>query len=595
MTTIGQKTFVAVDPPGNSPLYPPLDYVPIVLRPWTLALLILCCLLIIGGVAFCNVWSKKRQGLWDYDGQSGARYFVMQFLPQILAAIIVLWTFVVQAAVYRIMPFAIMASERKLDRVLQKLPMLSLNFLLPDLSHFRYGEPLVGFSLFTIWLANLFAIPLLSCLFQVKWYAFNDYGQGRFRWTSVQAIGWTVVSLYGLLTIGLAVLLVRFVRAWSGLMWDPISIADLIPIIQRSNSLQDFDGLETATDVGTSFEPRALRLGYWRLSGKKDTIFYGIGEEDAPVRTPSLHADKQSKAADVERQQNNLSMYEPSTRHRWTPWFLRDISIIAWSILIGGLFIAFVLASFIHDAIASGFPPRVPTLPSAGGFSASNFVYSFIPALIGTIFFLSYQHIDVYFRALQPYASLSSSPTGARAKHSLLLSYPSKLPFLITITALRNNHLKVALISLVSTISIAVPILAGGVFLALYFPSHINNTPIRIASLMPAFYALIAFCALYTVSLLAIWPRRIRYLPHDIATLGDQISFLYQSPLLADSVLREPRCREDLVGRVGMGMPGDGEGEARYGFGVFVGRDGREHLGVDRARRGGREDMIIVC
>ena len=37
-------------------------------------------------------------------------------------------------------------------------------------------------------------------------------------------------------------------------------------------------------------------------------------------------------------------MYEPATRYRWTPWFLRTISIIAWSVLVGGLFIAFIIA-----------------------------------------------------------------------------------------------------------------------------------------------------------------------------------------------------------------------------------------------------------
>jgi hypothetical protein len=29
--------------------------------------------------------------------------------------------------------------------------------------------------------------------------------------------------------------------------------------------------------------------------------------------------------------------------------------------------------------------------------------------------------------------------------------------------------------------------------------------------------------------------------------------------------------------------------DARFGFGVFVGRDGREHLGIERVVRGGRE------
>lgn len=613
------EPFVATDPPKRTDPYPPLGYVPRILRPWALSFLILCCLLMITGVAFCNVWSHRRQGLWDYDHERGPRYFVMQFLPQILGAIIVLWTFVLQAAVYRIMPFAIMASERRLGRVLQDIPVLSRNFLVPDLAHFRHGEPLVGFSLFTIWLANWFAIPLLSSLFQMKWYAIS--GVGVWRWTAVQEIGWTLIALYGLLTIGLLVLLVRFVWAWTGVMWDPTSLADLIPVIQRSNILHDFELAETIPDVGESLDPRSLRLGYWSLPDKPDLFFYGIGEADAPAQTPSLHQGKknqnpQSTVSDIERQnQPDTLLSGPAVRRRWTPWFLRKMAVVVWTIVVGGLFIAFVIVSFIHNAIANGFRPRLATQPSATGFSPSNFVYSFIPALIGMIFFLAWQHVDVYFRALQPYASLSShtksnnhssqqdqTTAGATATTSLLLSYPSQLPFQTTLQALFNAHYQLALVSFTGLVSLAIPILAGGVYTALTYTTPVYQ--IRMKTLLPAFYALIAFCGFYTVSLLAVWPRKCRYLPHDISTVADQVSFLYQSPLLRDRWVREPRTKEDLVTRLVLAPPESGgqqgeegtqeQGKERYGFGVYIGRDGKEHLGIDRVRRWGRGDMVIV-
>ncbi|KAL4897564.1 hypothetical protein BDV59DRAFT_46240 [Aspergillus ambiguus] len=596
------ESFVPVDPPEDNLLYPPLDYVPVVLRPWALGLAILCCLLMIAGIAFCNVWSESHQGIWEYDGQGGARYFVVQFLPQILAVLITIWTFVIQAAVYRTIPFAIMASERPLGRVLQGLPVLSQNFLVPDLSHFQHGEPVVGFSLFTIWLSNMIAIPLLSCLFQAKWFVIGD--QGTWRWTAVLAVGWTLVAVYALLAIGLLVLMFRFVRTWSGLIWDPVCLADLIPAIQRSNILHDFEHSETVPSVGESLDPRALRLGYWRLSTRSD-IFYGIGEVDAPIGSPSLHRLEKHRAKqphglskvtyDVEqhgavgKDDWDAYLYSPSVRYRWVPWFLRRPLVFSWTVVIAALFIAFVVVSFIHDAIQGGFPPKLPTLPSTGAFSSSNFLYSFIPALIGNLLFLSWQHIDVYFRALQPFATLCA-PEGATAEQSLLLSYPSRLPFQVTILALLNKHYKVAWISFVSTLSAVLPILAGGVFIALWYPMH---DEIRIAALMPAFYALVVFCAIYTVSFLAIWPRRCRHLPHDISTLADQMSFLYQSPLLSDKLLREPRSKADLITRLVIAPPGERE-LPMYGFGIYVGRDGREHLGIDRFHRPGRSDMLIT-
>lgn len=600
--SVDPETFIPLDEPEQSLLHPPLNYLPMILRPWALSCVILCCLLMTTGVAFCNVWSRRHHGLWNYQGQGGSRYFVMEFLPQLLAAPIVVLNFVVQAAVYRTAPFAIMAAERQIGYVLQGLPVIPKNFIFPDFSHFQYGEALFGFSLFTIWLSNFFSIPLLSCLFQAKYYTID--GQGVWRWTSVQSVGWTLVAAYALLTVGLLLLLVRFSLQRSGLMWDPECLADLISIIQRSNILHDYEHSETVPKVRESLDPRILRLGYWKLSMKSD-IFYGIGEIDAPIRTPSLHQTEKSREKqphglarvnfDLERagafanDPRDHHLYSPFARYRWTPWFLRKPSVISWTVIVFALFIAFVVVSFVHDAVEGGFPPRLPTLPSTGAFSSSNFLYSFIPALIGNFLFLAWQPIDVSFRALQPFVELSS-PQGASADKSLLLAYQSALPLQVTMQAIINRHYKVAWISLMSLISLAIPILSGGVFLALWYPS---DNAVRISALMPAFYALVAFCALYAVSFLAIWPGRLHYLPHDLSTLADLMSFLYQSPLLADKLLREPRSKTDLVTRLIVAPPSE-RLFPMYGFGIYVGRDGKEHLGIDRFSRPGRADMLIT-
>ncbi|KAJ5970561.1 uncharacterized protein N7479_000479 [Penicillium vulpinum] len=600
--SVDPESFIAVDAPEQSLLYPPLDYLPLVLRPWALAVMIFCCLLMMAGIVFCNVWSRGEEGLWDYARQGGSRYFVLQFLPQIAAIPIIIWSFVIQAAIYRIAPFAMMSAERQQGLVMHRLPILSKNFIFPDLSHLQHGEALFGISLFTIWLSNFFAIPLLSCLFQAKYYVID--GQGVWRWASVQSVGWALVALYGFLTLGLVMLFVRFVSGWSGLMWDPVSLADLVSITQRSNILHDFEHSEIVPSVRESLDPRILRLGYWKLSSKAE-IFYGIGEVDAPVRTPSLHQTGKSRESqpnglakvrfDLEHngafasdsQDNHL--YSPTARYRWTPWFLRKIPVFIWIIIVFALFIAFVAVSFINDAIEGGFPPKLPTLPSADAFSSSNFLYSFLPALIGNVLFLAWQPIDVYFRALQPYAELSS-PSGASAQKSILLSYPSSYPIQVTIQAVINRHFKVAWISVMSLLSIAIPVLAGGVFIALWYSSQ---DEIRISAFLPAFYALIGFCGLYAVSFLAIWPGRRRYLPHDITTLADLMSYLYQSPLLADKLLREPRSKTDLVTRLIIAPPSERD-LPMYGFGIYVGRDGKEHLGIDRFHRPGRTDMLIT-
>ncbi|EEA19407.1 hypothetical protein TMatcc_009541 [Talaromyces marneffei ATCC 18224] len=597
----GTAVFVAVEPGVHDVQHPPLDFVPVVLRPWALAIFIFLALCMIAAVVFCNVWSQRHSGIWNWDGVGTTQYFITQYLPQLLAGLIVLWNLVIQAAIYRVMPFCIMASERQKPGVLQNLSILSRNHLIPDLSHFRYGEPLVAVGLLAIWLANFFSMPLLACLFQAKYYTINSHGV--WRWTASQAVGWAIVGIYAFLFIGLSLVMARFIRSWTGLLWDPVSHADLIPLIQRSNILRDFEGSETAASVRDILPERTLRLGYWRLMDKED-IFYGIGEEYAtgdmpapasPRRTEKRHTGRTGPVEDLEQQSilRNESfertLYSPFSRFRWMVWFLRDYAIIAWIVIMLGLFIAFVVVSFVHEAIPHAFVPLVPTLATANGFSASNFLFSFIPGLIGNFLFLAWQPIDVYHRALQPFASMST-PEGALAERSVLLSYPACLPFEVSFLALVGKHYQVAYISLVSILFLALPILGGGVFVALWYSAE---NQVRIAADLTAFYVLVAFCGLYALSYLVIWPRRHRYLPHNISTLADLISFLHQSPLLYDQVLREPRTKLDLVTRLVVTPPNE-RTQPLYGFGVYRGLDWKDHLGIDRLTRPGRADMLIT-
>ncbi|KAK2829849.1 hypothetical protein FQN49_007200 [Arthroderma sp. PD_2] len=598
-TTEPESTDVllAVEPPSDTHTHLPLTFIPLVLRPAFLAIIIVLCLAMLAALIFLNVWSQQHDGLSKYVYFGGSRYFIFEFLPQLLGMVIVLWLFVVQAAVYRIAPLSnISRAGARDDTALQRLPMLPRNFVLPDLSHFKYGEPLVGVCLFVIWAVNWFTVPLLSCLFQPRYYGTSQ--DGGFRWVTVQGVGWMLVVLYALLTCSLIAILARFGLGRSGLQWDPVSLADVIPLIQRSNVLHDFDQSEVTPNVGGHLPPRKLRLGYWKTSAKPD-VFYALGEESAPLKRISsvdrlleksngatAKATTDPAIVDVERQELHSkdsferSLHSPFFRYRWAPWFLKDTFVVAWIIIAFVLLIAFITVSFVNRPLEKGFLPLLPTLPSASGFSSSNFLFSFIPALLGNFLFLAWQPIDVYFRAAQAYADLSS-PRGAFAEKSLLLSYNSCLPLETTFHALVAGHYKVAYISFIGTASLALPVLAGGVFMARFYADH---DQVRISSYFPAYYTLIAFAIVYALSFLTIWPRRKRYLPHPLYTYADAISFLYQSPLLVDKVFREPRTKTDLITRTIVAPPGESH-KALYAFGVYYGQDGKGHLGIDRLRR----------
>jgi hypothetical protein len=562
--------------------------------------LIVLCLTLVAALIFCNVWSQHHGGLWDYDRFGGRRYFVFQFLPQILGVLVIFWTFVVQAAVYRLMPLAMIAGHEPKEKVLQKLPTVPRNFILPDLSHYRHGEFLVGACLSVVWLANIAAIPLQSCLFQVRFH--GSVQGGGFRWTSVQGVAWMLAALYSLLAIALAAIMARFIGRTTGLLWDPVSIADVIPLIQRSNILEHFERSEVSLHVDHCIHLPAVRLCYWRDSTKPGIIYAigSTGHRPSTNRASSTdfpdHPTRGDAPAEVDLEQQCLNakgsfertLHSPFSRYRWAPWFLRDTYVVAWIVIVAVLTIAFVVVSFVRRPILNGFLPLLPTLPSDAGFSSSNFLYSFIPSLIGTLFFLAWQPIDVYFRAAQVYASLSSSE-GASAETSLLLAYNACLPGEVTFLALAAKHYKVAFISFLSFANSAIPVLAGGIFLARFYP---RDNEIRISTYLPAYYTLMGLVVLYAISMFVIWPRRKRYLPHPLWTYADVISFLYQSPLLTDGVFREPKTKADLVTRTIVGRPGEGE-VAKYAFGIYRGRDRREHLGIDRLSRPDRLEMLL--
>ena len=601
---VPEERLIAVHPPEGQ-RWADLGYLPIPLRSWALGIYLFLCLLMIVGLMFSNIFASRNHGLYDYDGNASPRYFIFQYLPQLLGIILILWLFVIQAAMYRSIPFLIMSTTHNNDRLLQKFRITPANFVLPDLSWFRNGEPLLGFTFFTFWLMGI-TVPLLSSLYQTRWITTD--GPARWRWTPVQGVGWVLLALYVILALAIIYCAFRFRSTKSALMWDPTSLADLVVLFRRSNVLADFERSEVFPNLKGKLPSRVLTLGYWTTTQRPE-IFHGIGEENAVIKrltvnfdTPEKANDSQDSSFDMERQRCSdapsftRDIHSPFVRYRWVPWFLRDGAVVAWIVIALILVIAFLVVSFVNQAVQRGFLPLLPSKTDRNGFSSANFLYSFLPALLGMILFLVWQPIDIFFRSVQLFANLAN-PAGAGAERSILASYTSYLPGEVIVQAVANRDFKVAYISFIALMTIAIPVLAGGVFTAQLFR---GDDQVRMVASMPGYIALCVLTTIYALSYLIIWPTRKRYLPHKSDTIGDLLSFLYASPLLSEAGLTNIRTKADLVGRfVGapVGLTGDGREKrpsARYGFGVFVGRDGREHSGIDRFLRPGSGELLIT-
>ncbi|KAL6712622.1 hypothetical protein ACN47E_000499 [Coniothyrium glycines] len=612
-----------------------LHFLPAILRPVWLGFFIFLCLLMLVALIFAAAYSNRSSGfgLWDYVQFGDGRYFVFQYLPTLLGMLILLWLIQIQNALQRIMPFISMASEsfhRRSEAVFLRLH--STQFLLPNTEHFRAGHRRVGVCFLVFWLFT-WTIPLLASAFNVRY----DLERGVWRWVAVQGVIWTVITIYIILIIAMIVLMLFLIRNQSGLRWDPRSLADIISLLERSNNLADYNGSETFTKGDWhSVSNRADRIGYWTTTKRPSDAFYGIGAEGEDVRRFSVEEgrirEKGPERAVSEPAQGNdfsirMDIRSPGVRLRYLPWFLRDGPVIAWIVIACILLIAFLVVSFLNSAVRLGFLPQVFARTDAGGFSASNFLYSFVPALIGNFLFLSLLSLDYSVRILQPYIALSSNG-GATAERSLLVDYASRLPISVTMSAIENKNFQTAVLSLVSLVSASIPIIAGGCFWTQYYD---NEATVRVAAELPGYYALCFFLALYTLSLFALLPGRRRgALPHRSNTIAEIISWVYQSPILTDRAFSRAQTKPELVARL-MGTTylertwtrsvaslvrpsrqnlrtessvdptlaekrtskhdkrtlATDPGLIKYGFGIHVGRDGLEHLGIDRVRRGG--------
>ncbi|KAF7529898.1 hypothetical protein G7054_g9732 [Neopestalotiopsis clavispora] len=556
----------------SASMHPRLDW-----RPWTLrlpSLLTLAglCVLMIAALVFCAVFSDRRQGLKSYSGTIyDGYYFLFRILPQLLAALLLLYAQIVITAAFRVLPFSALAAEDvRTRRNVGFLPLYPKTFLWPQhVSTWRVRIPII-----MTWLLN-FTIPLQSCLFTVV------YIQEQWIWCTVQGVAWVLVALYVfmlLATLNLASFW-HHRRTGLGPNWDMRSLADIISLLAPSNSAQQFSGTESAVrrnDMRHMLFANIERLGYWRSPEAPElNLWYGIGSpaHDEKVAFESLGDyvhEKGPRGAPP-----NVMPSTGNIRSRYLPWCIRDAQVISWAVATGALLVTlFVVCFNPRTDIRKGFMPLISAAPVAGAFSAADFLYSFLPALLGMVIFLGFQSLDLMLRILTPWGELSHVE-GSLARNSILLDYAACLPLESTWKALKHGHWKVAFISLFATFSFLIPVLAGGMFMALTAPDHI----VRMYPNVPVLAIILTLLTIMLLALVALMFNRNQFhLPHAVTCLNEIISFCYAEELRADPAFQWAQSHRHLKQKLGAYM--DNAEQSRWFFSAGYGRKGA--LGVRR-------------
>jgi hypothetical protein len=630
----------------------PLNFLPGILRPAQLGIFTALLALYLAALIFVAIWSLVNTGLWRYTGFGNGRYFVFNYLPTLLGTILLLWLFQIQIAVTRISPFlALSSSAQKTREEGADLPLYQTNFLVPSsFHHFRADQTMLGVFALVAWL-QVFTLPLLASAFNVYYLGLPE--QGDWRWIATQGVIWPVIVLYAFLLLAVLALLVHLLRLReTGMKWDPRSLADLIVLLERSNALaEDAElGAETA------------RVGLWRTSHQPNEVFHTYGLAGREVRKYSLEDGRTTEKSgqqrrcgvisDVEVQQPDTGISHDKEPERESdeamlprrisstssssvnsmialPWYLRPVFTSLWAITAVVLLLAFLVVSYLPSTrVAAGFNPSIPAPVNRMGYSGTNFLYSFIPAVLGEICLLTWLSFDLAHRRLAPFFALLSNFEGETAERSLLLSYHADLPFHAPMVAAANAHYRTAWIAVVTLLAATLPTLGGGVFWAQFF---IPTQSILISAHMPAFYALTVFFTLYALSHLLILPisHAERRLAHSSSaehnpglTFADILALVRHSRILDDVAFHSPSSKIDLVTRllsapIGASLAGRrsrlgeagvsmtsvvdsirGFSDARqralgglgvlevpmYALGRFTGRDGREYGGIGRVR-----------
>ncbi|KAI5464469.1 hypothetical protein BGZ63DRAFT_481765 [Mariannaea sp. PMI_226] len=550
--------------------HPPLDYKPPILRLWSMLLLMLACALMIAALIFSAVYSDSGDGLTPYPGTIySGQYFLFRILPQILAAVILIYAQSVEATSRRILPFANMANEEPSVRYLALFrDMYPNTFLLPS---FTGPWQFQVFSVAT-WLTN-FTIPLMSAAFTC---VFHDH---KWVWAAVQAVVWTLVAIYIVLLVATILLMIFWVRRWTGLLWDVRSIGHLLPLLNQSTTTKSYENVDVV-QLETLFQAQLRdrhfdRLGYWQMDGQRvGGMWYGIGsvanEDDFRGRQAYSVVPKKYTISPASSR-DDLEAEAQYMRHRYQPFALRDMTIVTSILIMIFLIVAILVVSFLPQTrIDQGFLPLVAARPGKGAFSAANFLYGFVPSLLGMVMFLLFQSLDLSFRVLQPWAELSKD-SGSIAQRSILADYAACLPFQVVFKAARNGHWRLAVISLMSTLFVFVPILAGGLFMALTTASG----TVKMFPNMPVFGVCLAFLFLYLGCLALMLPgRRSLRLPHKTTCLAELVSLCSAEETVRDPIFQGVRSAGDLEFRLGLDRA-DSREQTMWFFGVAAGRDER--------------------
>lgn len=226
----------------------------------------------------------------------------------------------------------------------------------------------------------------------------------------------------------------------------------------------------------------------------------------------------------------------------------------------------------------------LPRMLAAMHIPGLRMLYIFLPSFLIGIFSFVWLPADNLFRTMQPLAVMDG---GGSANETILLEYITDFSPLVVWKAMQYGHWRVAWFTALALFSSAAPIIAGGIFK--FTSSKDSQTSTHVFLSRSNFYGSFAIFCTYLISLIFARPPMRFLAPRAIVALPDLISYCYDTELIRspDFSVQDPTDQEEhLKAKIHLA-------KRRYEFGLYLGGDGRRHIGFEIAEKLAKHERLF--
>lgn len=329
-----------------------------------------------------------------------------------------------------------------------------------------------------------------------------------------------VTACLGIVAI-LAVILLFQLRRKSGLLSDPLGVAGVAAMANRSHILAEFQGTDEALH-----DDIHKKLHHRRYILYKSTIWQG--ECTDVVESKSDKEEPKSKPPNLQ------------------PIILRPVWLVSFIV-----FMAICL-------------PLVPAISYNLQLNQAAHKVPWLPVLVASLIKQLWATLQFNVKMLEPFHTLSKG--NARPEKTLTLDYQGTPYGVILVKSLINHHWLVALVSFGAILSDLLTVTVSSLSLKTETPgSFYSSSALSIGIIV--FMIVSAFLILFR--------RRQPFMPRQPSTIASVLAFIHQSQMLDDFTGTEcftnSQMQDMLMAK-----------KKRYGLGWFRGRDGRPHCAIDQ-------------